>query len=504
MALVPRPVPPAGAGASVWGARLRTSAPTAALVNATMTHVVNADDAHKESMGHPGTVVVPAALAVAELVRAPGAALLEAVVAGYECLLRVGLGIGIASHRDRGWYSTSTLGPFGAAAAAARLLGLDGGAVAGAIGHGGAQAAGLWAFSADGSLASVLSAGRAAESGVLGALLAREGFPGPTRILEAPDGGFLRAMSDRSAPERILADLGRPMIMDVSLKPYPCSRTTHAAIDACLAIRARLAGRPDWLHRLSRITVRTYAVAKRQADIPEPATGWMASLSIPYTAAVALVEGHVGVEHFTLPCLESPRVRSIMEKVVVVVDEALSAGFPAAWSCQVEVTGDGVSESERVESALGDPLNPMSPDQVRQKFDALTREILAPGTGDRICALVDRLEREPDVTALAALLREAGSGARGHRASRAAVGSAPMPRGARGDAMDVVVDVGVLDDRLCGLDSERPTGAKGLGAPARCDHRFRRHTAGVKALAAHPALFDQHHRHPERGCGSRD
>lgn len=432
-ALAPRPVPPAEAGASVWGVGLRTSAPTAALVNGTMAHIVNADDAHKESMGHPGTVVVPAALAVGELVRAPGAAMLEAVVAGYECLLRVGLGIGIASHRDRGWYSTSTLGPFGAAVAAARLLGLDGGAMAGAIGHGGAQAAGLWAFSADGSLASVLSAGRAAESGVLGALLVREGFPGPTRILEAPDGGFLRAMSDRSDPEAILADRGRPMIMDVSLKPYPCSRTTHAPIDACLAIRARLAGRPGWLDRLSRVTVRTYAVAKRQADIPAPATGWMASLSIPYTVAVALVEGHVDVEHFTRPYLESPRVRTVMGKVSVVVDEALSAAFPAAWSCQVEVASDdGVAESQQVESALGDPLNPMSPDEVRRKFRALTHGILDPETGDRICALVDGLEREPDVAALAALLREAGRGARRHRASRLAVGSGRASRGARG------------------------------------------------------------------------
>ena len=72
------------------------------------------------------------------------------------------------------------------------------------------------------------------------------------------------------------------------------------------------------------------------------------------------------------------------------------------------------------------------------------------------------------------------------------------------DAMDVVVDLGELDDRLRGLDAERPAGAKGLGALARRDHRLRRHAAGVEALAAHPALFDQHHRHAERGCGRRD
>jgi 2-methylcitrate dehydratase PrpD len=402
----PRPAPRGHPGASVWGSRLRTGTATAALLNGTMSHVVNADDAHKESMGHPGTVVVPAALAVGETLGASGAALLGAVVAGYECLLRIGLGIGIASHRDRGWYSTSTLGPFGAAAAAAKLLGFDSGGMAAALGHAGAQAAGLWAFSADGSLGSVVSAGRAAESGVLAALLVRSGLAGPTQILEAADGGFLRAMSGESDPERILADRERFMIMDVSLKPYPSSRTTHAAIDACLAIRARLAGRPGWLERLSRVTIHTYAVAKRQADIPAPPTAWMASLSLQYTAAVALLEGAVGLEHFTPRHLESAAIRALMDKVSVVVDEDLSAAFPGRWSCRVEVIGtDGTHESEGIDSAHGDPRNPMSAAAVRQKFHALTDGVLGRAAGERICAYVDRLEQERDVAELAALLR---------------------------------------------------------------------------------------------------
>jgi 2-methylcitrate dehydratase PrpD len=411
-AVDPRPVPAGSTGASVWRAGLRTGLPAAALLNGTMAHVVNADDAHKESMGHPGAVVVPAALAVGEAVGAPGRAVLEAVVAGYECLLRVGLGIGIASHRARGWYSTSSLGPFGAAAAAARLLGLDAGGIAAALGHAGMQAGGLWAFSADESLGSMLCAGRAAESGVLAALLVQQGFPGPTRILEAADGGFLRAMSDASDPTAVTAGRGgRFMIMDVSLKPYPTSRTTHAAIDACLALRGRLAARPDWLDRLSQVTVHTYAVGKRQADIPAPATGWMASLSLQYTAAVALVEGAVGVEHFTPRHLESTAVRQLMKKIAVVADDDLTAAFPGKWSCRVEVAGAGIREAERVESALGDPRNPMSAGQVREKFRTLTAGALDPTAADRICALVERIEHEADVADLAATLRREPGGA---------------------------------------------------------------------------------------------
>lgn len=405
-AVDPRPPAPGQPGATVWGSGLRTSPSTAALLNGTMSHVVNADDAHKESMGHPGAVVVPAAVAVAEAVGASGAALLQAVVAGYECLLRIGLGIGIASHRARGWYSTSTLGPFGAAAAAAKLLGLDACAMTGALGHAGAQAGGLWAFSADGSLGSVVSAGRAAESGVLAALLARSGFAGPAQILEAADGGFLRAVSDQSDPDRILADRERFTILDVSLKPYPSSRTTHAAIDACLAIRARLAGRPGWIDRLSRVTIHTYPVAKRQADIAAPPTAWMASLSLQYTAAVALLEGAVGLEHFAPPHLESAAIRAVMDKVAVVVDPDLAAAFPGRWSCRVEVVGaDGLDETEGVDSARGDPRNPMSAAEVRDKFRRLTDGVVGRAAGERICAYVDRLEEARNVADLAAMLR---------------------------------------------------------------------------------------------------
>ena len=397
-------------GASVWRAGLKTGAPTAALVNASMTHVVNADDAHKESMGHPGAVVIPAALVVGEMLAAPGAAVLEAVVAGYECLLRVGIGVGVASHRDRGWYATSSLGPFGAAAAAAKLMKLGSDGTAGAIGHAGAQASGLWSFTADGSLANIVYVGRAAESGVLAALLVRSGMPGPSRVLEAEDGGFLRAMSDASDPDRILADLGRHFaILDVSLKPYPSSRTTHAAIDACLAIRARLARTHGWLASVSRIVVRTYMVAKRQADIPEPSTEWMASLSIQYGAAVALVEGAIGVEHFTRQYFESPKIRAVMRKVEVVVDERITAAFPGKWSCRVEVIGaDGTREGEWVESARGDPRNPMTPDEVRGKFHTLTGGVLDRAVGDRICDYVDSFERQADVSELGSLLRGAG------------------------------------------------------------------------------------------------
>jgi 2-methylcitrate dehydratase PrpD len=406
-ATAPLPVARPRPGASVWGSGRRTAVTSAALLNGGRAHVVNADDAHKESMGHPGTVVVPAALAVGEMAGASGTAVLEAVVAGYEALLRVGMAVGVTSHRERGFYATATLGPFGAAVAAARLLGLGPEGIAGALGHAGAQAGGLWAFTADGSLANVVYAGRAAEAGVAGALLTARGLAGPGLVLEAGDGGFLRAMSDRSDPGLLLADLGqRYRILDVSLKPYPCSRTTHAPIDGALRIRARAVNREGWVEGIRRVVVRTYAIAKRQADIPDPATEWMATLSIPYTMAIALLEGTVGVEHFTAAWLAEPRVRELVRRVEVVVDDEITARFPGRWSCRLEIAGPaGDEESEWVEWARGDPRNPMRPAEVVEKFHALTRDVLPGAAREEIVSIVGRLETAGDLARLAALVR---------------------------------------------------------------------------------------------------
>jgi 2-methylcitrate dehydratase len=137
----------------------------------------------------------------------------------------------------------------------------------------------------------------------------------------------------------------------------------------------------------------------------------MASLSIPYTAAVALVEGAVGTEHFTPRYVESPTIRAVMRKIEVVVDPEITAAFPAKWSCRVEAFfPDGTREVESVGSARGDPLNPMPFDEVREKFHTLTTGIVDRTAADRICAYVEGIETEPDVSELASLLREAGRG----------------------------------------------------------------------------------------------
>ena len=142
---------------------------------------------------------------------------------------------------------------------------------------------------------------------------------------------------------------------------------------------------PD--EQVQRIITEATAGGEITADIAAPPTAWMASLSLQYTAAVALLEGAVGLEHFAPPHLESAAIRTVMEKVSVVVDPDLAAAFPGRWSCRVEIVGDdGIHETERVDSARGDPRNPMSATEVRLKFHTLDDRVLGRAAAERICA----------------------------------------------------------------------------------------------------------------------
>src|SRR5688572_13305334 len=182
----------AGGGKSestVWGeAKPTLRAADAALVNGTSIHAFELDDYHQAKL-HAGAVVIPAAVAVAEKLGSDGRALVTAIAAGYEVMIRSSLALDPSAARLRGWHITGICGPFGAAAACAVLMKLDAERTAWALGLAGTQGAGLWAFNADGTMSKRLHAGKAAHSGVLAAELAQLGFTGPTQIYEYHDGG---------------------------------------------------------------------------------------------------------------------------------------------------------------------------------------------------------------------------------------------------------------------------------------------------------------------------
>jgi len=386
--------------ATILGRGVKVPCLSAALVNGAMAHMVEMDDVHKGAIIHPGAPIVPAALAIAEREGADGRALITAVVAGYDVAIRLGECVGKTHYQF--WHTTGTCGTFGAAAAGCVVLGLDEERTLNALGNAGDQASGLWEFLKDGAMSKFLHTGKAAFDGLLATLLAQKGFTGAKKIIEG-EAGFCEATSDDYDLSKITDGLGeRFKITEISLKPYPSCRFTHAPIDAALAIRAERPIRPE---EVEGIEVRTHAQAVRIAGNPRPRTPYEAKFSIAFCVAYALLHGEVGLGAFSEANLKDERLRALMEKVSVAVDPGIDAQFPAKWPAEVIVSlRDGSALKKLVEYPLGDPENPMSFGDVEKKLYDLARGVLSDEQMASAASLVRELEKLADVGELMELL----------------------------------------------------------------------------------------------------
>ena len=376
--------------ASVWGQATGCPGPAAAFLNGWSGHVLELDDVHTRSKTHIGTVVVPAAWAMAQAAGRDGRELLLAVICGYETAARIGMGFGVSSHRNRGWHATSTAGVFGAAAACGRLLGLSPERMAAALGLAGAQSFGTWAFLEDGADNKALHPARAAASGYEAACLAASGVRGPLHILDSADGGLYTAMTDAPEPAAVDRELGTAWeITRVDRKPYPCCRSTHCAIDAALALRQTGSCRAE---EVESVLIRTYQVGFRQCGESRgsrlPRTPIEAKFSTPYAVACALLRGHVTVEDFTPERIADPAVQALLRRVTVVPEERFTAVYPSHWGCAMEVTRGGAALGIEVSDASGSVACPMTEDQVRQKAEGLLRPSLGERAGELSAALL--------------------------------------------------------------------------------------------------------------------
>jgi len=381
--------------ATVWGTRVRSTVPGAALANGTYSHARELDD--YGGCGHSGAVVVPAAIAAGEHRRISGRALLAAVVAGYDVAARVTEAAGTyRRHNARGWHSTGTIGSFGSAAAAAKALGLDAGRTAHAVGIAGSFTGGLWAFIRDGAMTKRLHPGKAAENGVLAAYLAEQGFTGPAEILEAPWGGFLSTYAPGEFdPAPITADLGRRyLIMRSGIKPFACCAAIHAPLGALLDLIARHGVRAD---QIARITVRGTAYAVRQLGKQNAETTLDAQMSLPYSFAVALRTGRAGPAEYDDRMLRDPDIRALVSRVDLVEDPALDEETPKV--VEVETT-DGRRLTGSQEFAFGHARNPLGRADVEAKFARLATPRLGARGADRVRAIVGTLDEEPTLVRL--------------------------------------------------------------------------------------------------------
>lgn len=304
-----------GGDATVWGRPVTLPAPEAALANGTASHARELDDVHA-AIVHPGAVVVPTVLAVAEREGVEGARVVEAVVVGYEAMVRIAKATDYLDHRRRGWHGTSTLGPFGAAAAAGWLLNLSEEAMVWALGLAGTRTGGSWAFAADGAMSKRFHPGAAARDGVLAAYLARAGFSGPGYVLEAGDGGFLRLTVSRW-DAGVLAQPLNPRqlaVLETEFKFFASCKSVHSPAEAALVLREKGVRPQDIEDVVVEVNDSAMRMAGR-AGMPVTIAG--AQLSIPYGVAVAFLYGQAGPEVYTEEFLRSEAVARLVERVRV-------------------------------------------------------------------------------------------------------------------------------------------------------------------------------------------
>lgn len=386
--------------ASVWGTDVQYSMPNACLVNGTMVHSFELDDLHKQSILHPGSVVLPPLLAIAQKKGGiTGKRIIEAAAAGYEVGSRVGMAVG-TPHLVKGFHPTGTIGTFAAAAAAGRLLGLSATEMVHALGLAGTQSAGLMCAQYA-AMAKRMHAGRAAQSGLLAALLAAKGFTGAENIVEAEYGGFGRTMSDDPDFEATLGGLGDDFeILKVGFKPYACCGSNHTTIDGLKSIVAGNGLRPE---EIASIDIKTTSVTYVHVGWPyNPESVTSAQMNLYYCAAVCVLDGDVFTEQFRPDRIKSPDVLQFIDKINIESSPALDAlGHEKRHSVRIKVSlVDGRHFEANIDYAKGHPRNPMKADDLMIKYKKLAGVVRPVDQVDRTAAQIMELEKMKDVNAL--------------------------------------------------------------------------------------------------------
>ena len=360
------------------------TARAAAMINGAAAHAAEVDDSFREAMYHPGAATIAAALAAAHATACSGREFLRAVVRGYEVSTRIGIAHGRGHYKY--WHNTGTVGTFGAAAAAGYLLRLSEARFAHALATAATFAAGLQqAFRMD-SMSKPLHPGRAAEGGLLAAQLASRGITGSLDVLDG-EAGLGVAMSTGADWSQVGATLGRDFhITRTTFKNHVGCGHSFPAIDGALELQRHHGFRAE---QIASVRIGTYKPALDIACYARPATVNEAQFSIPYVVATALLHGSVRMAAYSPERLHEPVTRALLERIHVVVDPELDAGFPGRRSARVEIVlRDGQRLAHLQPNRKGDPELPLTDADLEGKLV----EFAAPVIGaDAARALAARL-----------------------------------------------------------------------------------------------------------------
>ena len=390
----------AAGSAAVFGDSARYTPAGAALLNGAFAHSLDFDDTHAAGTLHPGAPVIPAAIAAAEMVGADGATVMAAIVAGYEVTCRLAVALPGGDHYDRGYHPTATCGAFGAAAAAARVFGLDAKGIENAFGIALSQAAGSLQFLANGAWTKRFQVGWAAMNGLAAAVLAKEGFRGASEAIEGK-AGFLRAYAPNPVPERVIQKLGTEFeLMETAVKPYPSCRYGHASVDAALALRAEHAIKPEEIERVTMglpnkgMLLVGAPLARKQ----NPQNVVDGQFSGPFVVSAALTKGHMGWDSYEH--LNDNDIRAMMPKVICEEDPEIQAEFPAYMSGKVTIRARGQDFIKKVVIPKGEPANFLTEAELRAKFHGLADAVLGHERAVQLADAVLNLDKSGDVNAM--------------------------------------------------------------------------------------------------------
>lgn len=379
----------------------------AALANGVMAHGLELDDVHNESSLHPGAPVISAALATAEKEKVDGKTFALGVVLGYEVMARIGVSVTPSAHYAHGFHPTGTCGAFGATVAVGKILNLQANQLTCAMGIAGSQAAGLLEYLANGSWTKRFHAGWAAHNGIIAALLAKNGYTGPSTVLEGKH-GFVRTHSDKQDFSRLTEGLGESFaILNVSVKPHACCRYMHAPIDAVLELVRENNIKPE---NVDEVTISLVKSAIPIVGEPleakyNPQSVVDAQMNMPFGVAVAILKHRAFVDEFTEKMIKNSEVLSLARRTRIIHDPELDKVYPKLWPAKTKIkTKDGKTYEARVDISKGDPGNPLTEEELQEKFRILAGKVLTKEKIDEIVRMVQRLETLEEINILTELL----------------------------------------------------------------------------------------------------
>lgn len=377
--------------ATVLGRPERLDALHTALLNGITSHVLDYDDTHLKTIIHPAGPVASALLALAETRPMSGADFLTALIVGVEVECRIGNAV-YPHHYDRGWHITGTAGVFGAAAAVGKAIGLDRQRMQWAFGLAATQSSGLREMF--GTMTKSFHPGRAAQNGMMSALLAEAGFDSSERALEAPR-GFATVMSDKQDWDEILEGLGTRWESALnSYKPFACGIVIHPSIDGCQQIRDQIGGR---VAEIASVHLTTHPLVLELTGKRTPRTGLEGKFSVFHAAAVALLHGDGAPTAFTDDLVNDPAVISLRDRIDATPDASC---HEASVTIRVTFTDDTTLD-KHIERTIGSSEVPLTDAQIDHKFTVQSALVIGKAATERLLRMAWQTPNLADVADLA-------------------------------------------------------------------------------------------------------